>query len=72
MVCVESGNVGKSKIKLPPGKSSTLTVKAIQYGVARLSKSLVWDDQTATIGQLMLSSSFGLFPLPLQYLILGQ
>jgi D-hexose-6-phosphate mutarotase len=27
MICVESGNVGKSKIKLPPGKSSTLSVK---------------------------------------------
>ncbi len=27
MVCVESGNVGKNKITLAPGKSSTLTVK---------------------------------------------
>jgi len=27
MVCVESGNVGPNQIKLPPGESSTLTVK---------------------------------------------
>jgi len=27
MVCVESGNVGSNQIKLPPGESSTLTVK---------------------------------------------
>ncbi|HZQ47849.1 MAG TPA: D-hexose-6-phosphate mutarotase [Verrucomicrobiae bacterium] len=27
MVCVESGNVGKNKVTLPPGKSSALTVK---------------------------------------------
>lgn len=27
MVCVESGNVGKNKVTLAPGKSSTLTVK---------------------------------------------
>jgi glucose-6-phosphate 1-epimerase len=27
MVCVESGNVGKNKITLAPGKSATLSVK---------------------------------------------
>jgi D-hexose-6-phosphate mutarotase len=27
MVCVESGNVASNQITLPPGESSTLTVK---------------------------------------------
>jgi len=27
MVCVESGNVASNPVKLPPGKSATLTVK---------------------------------------------
>jgi len=27
MVCVESGNVASNNIKLPPGETSTLTVK---------------------------------------------
>jgi D-hexose-6-phosphate mutarotase len=33
MVCVESGNVGKNKVTLPPRKSSTLTVKLSSAGI---------------------------------------
>jgi glucose-6-phosphate 1-epimerase len=35
MVCVESGNVGKNKITLAPGKSSTLTVKLSSAGIVK-------------------------------------
>jgi D-hexose-6-phosphate mutarotase len=31
MVCVESGNVGSNNIKLPPGETSTLTVKLTTF-----------------------------------------
>ena len=48
MVCVESGNVGKNKLTLAPGKSSTLTVKLssativttiVRSGAGRISLS---------------------------------